>query len=53
MSESRNTVVSFGLVWWWFLIVKIVGHIYAAWSWWWVLMPIVPVIGQIVLHFGL
>lgn len=30
------------LVWWSFLIIKIWGTAFAAWSWWWVLLPIVP-----------
>lgn len=43
----------FSLIFWWFLIVKIAGTIYAAWSWWWILLPIVPVVGQLVARYGL
>jgi hypothetical protein len=42
-----------GLFFWGFIVVKAVGHIFAAWSWWWVLLPIVPWIGTAVAHFGL
>lgn len=30
------------LLFWGFIVVKVAGHTFAAWSWWWVLMPIVP-----------
>jgi fatty acid desaturase len=55
MSETKvNSYVSFGgLFFWFFITVKLVGHIFADWSWWWVLAPIIPVIGEVVRHFGL
>ncbi len=42
-----------GLIFWGFVVIKIWGHIFAAWSWWWFLFPIVPWIGAAVAHFGL
>lgn len=41
------------LVWWGFIIIKISGHLFAAWSWWWILLPIVPWIGVAVERAGL
>lgn len=36
-----------------FLVMKLGGTIVAAWSWWWVLCPIVPVLAVVLQHFGL
>lgn len=41
------------LPFWAFIVVKVAGTSFAAWSWWWVLLPIVPWIGLVVKHFGL
>jgi hypothetical protein len=41
------------VLFWGFIVIKVSGHIFAAWSWWWVLLPIVPWIGEAVRHFGL
>lgn len=42
-----------GLTFWAFVVIKVAGHTFAAWSWWWVLLPVVPCIGALVHHFGL
>ena len=38
-----------GLLWtlmlWTFVAIKVVGVTFAEWSWWWVFLPWVPVIG--------
>lgn len=41
------------LVTWGFVAVKIAGTSFAAWSWWWVLLPIVPWLALAVKRFGL
>ncbi len=42
-----------GLCFWGFIAVKLAGTSLAAWSWWWLLMPIVPIFGLIVERVGL
>lgn len=45
MSDSRSTTVSFGGLWLVaFLVLKLGGTLLANWSWWWLLLPIVPVL---------
>lgn len=42
--------------WLWFALfiaIKLAGSSLATWSWWWLLMPIVPILGLVVKHFGL
>ncbi len=34
-----------------FIAAKLVGPC-AAWTWWWLLMPIVPVLGEIIRRFA-
>lgn len=36
-----------------FVAIKIAGTSLAAWSWWWILLPPVPLIGAVVVHLGL
>jgi hypothetical protein len=36
-----------------FVAVKVGGVSLAAWSWWWILLPMVPVIGIFVQRSGL
>ncbi len=38
----RIEVTGFGLLWWGYLGVKLFGSLFAAWSYWWLLLPIVP-----------
>lgn len=38
---------------WGFIVVKVAGHTFALWSWWWVLLPIVPWLSLLVTRFGL
>ena len=41
-------------LWFWmFVIVKVGGTALASWSWWWILLPIVPDVVIILKHFGL
>jgi hypothetical protein len=58
--NSRETSVTyhpFVIVWpivfWGFIAIKAFGHTFAAWSWWWVLLPIVPVLAEIARYYGL
>lgn len=53
MSQNNSALTIGGLVWWGFVLTKIFGHTFAAWSFWWVLLPIVPVVGELVRHFNL
>lgn len=41
------------LIFWSFFAVKAFGVTFAAWSWWWLLLPIMPWLGLAVAHFGL
>ena len=42
-----------GIVFWGFVAVKVWGVSFAAWSWWWLLLPIVPWLGLAVQRFHL
>lgn len=52
--KSQNTVVTIALpiFFWGFIGVKLWGVAFAAWSWWWVLLPIIPWIWFIVTRLG-
>ena len=41
------------LVFWSFIAIKVAGTSLAAWSWWWMLLPVIPIFGLFVKHFGL
>jgi hypothetical protein len=41
------------LAFWSFVTIKVGGVALAAWSWWWILLPIVPTGVLVVKHFGL
>lgn len=45
------------LVWffsfWSFIAIKAGGTALAAWSWWWMLLSIVPMLSLVFNHFGL
>jgi len=43
----------FGLAFPFFIAVKLAGTSFAAWSWWWLLMPLVPTLSLAVRHFSL
>ncbi len=54
MTESRTGWDRFGwLILWAFVAVKVAGTSLAAWSWWWVFLPIVPLLGLLVAKAGL
>lgn len=38
---------------WGFLVVKFYGHVFALWSFWWLLLPIVPWLAILAAHWGL
>lgn len=40
-------------IFWGFIAVKLCGTSFAAWSWWWVLCPIMPWMGLAVVRLGL
>lgn len=42
-----------GLLFWSFIAVKAWGVSFAAWSWWWLFIPMVPWIGLAVQRLGL
>jgi hypothetical protein len=42
-----------GIIWWGFVVIKLCGHSFAAWGWWWIFLPIVPWAGLLVQHFNL
>lgn len=41
------------VLFWGFIVVKLAGHAFAAWSWLWVLAPMVPWLGILVQRLGL
>ena len=41
------------LCFWSFIAIKVAGSSLALWSWWWILVPVVPVLGLIVERAGL
>lgn len=36
-----------------FIAIKLAGTSFAAWSWWWLLMPLVPMLSLAVVRMGL
>lgn len=45
MSNTSSTASGlWTLAFWTFIVVKVGGTALASWSWWWILLPIVPVI---------
>lgn len=54
MSDNASRGSSFFGLWLlMFIIVKVGGSGLAHWSWWWLLLPIVPDLVLILRHFGL
>ena len=47
------TTLLWMLTFWGFVAVKIAGTSLAAWSWWWILLPIVPMLSLLVVRLGL
>jgi hypothetical protein len=41
------------LIFWAFVCIKVAGSSLAAWSWWWLLLPVVPVGSLVVKAWGL
>lgn len=41
------------ILFWGFVVVKVWGTSFAAWSWWWLLMVIIPWLALGVKHFNL
>jgi hypothetical protein len=55
MADAGETVT---MSWWGlslllFVAIKLAGHVLAAWSWLWVIVPIVPLLGLLVERVGL
>ena len=42
-----------GLIFWAFVIIKVAGTALASWSWWWILLPVVPVLSLVLQKVGL
>lgn len=43
MSDTTNVSINFTGVWLlMFVLIKVAGTALADWSWWWLLLPIVP-----------
>lgn len=38
---------------WAFIAIKVAGTSFAAWSWWWLLLPVVPLMSLVVVRMGL
>ncbi len=57
MSDSKSSSPTSwflgGLVFWAFILIKGWGTALAAWSWWWVLLPVVPVMWVVLEKAGL
>lgn len=57
MMEDSQHSLFLRLVWpttfWVFLIIKIWGVTFASWSWWWVLLPVVPTFWALLGRVGL
>lgn len=51
MTRINLTIGS--LFFWGFVVIKVSGTSFAAWSWWWMFLPVVPVLGLVVKHFRL
>jgi hypothetical protein len=45
--------ILWSLSFWAFVAIKVAGTSLAAWSWWWILIPPIPVVGLFVARYGL
>lgn len=52
VSVGSGTLIG-GLAFWGYLLVKAYGVAFAAWSWWWLLLPVVPWLGLGLSRLGL
>jgi 1,4-dihydroxy-2-naphthoate octaprenyltransferase len=50
--KNKSTFL-YALLFWGFFAVKYVGTSFALWSWWWLLLPLVPWLGLAVQRLGL
>lgn len=56
MSDSvtkTQGITLLGLCFWMFIVIKAFGSALAGWSWWWLLLPIVPVFALLLGKAGL
>lgn len=54
MSDKSSSAGGFCFPWFlMFVIIKLGGSAFAAWSWWWLLLPIVPDLVLILRKLGL
>lgn len=42
--NNTGTYITWTIPFWMFIVIKVGGTAFASWSWWWVLLPIVPCI---------
>lgn len=42
-----------GLLFWSYIVTKVWGTSFVLWSWWWLLMPLIPWLWLTIRHFGL
>lgn len=47
------TAAIHALSFWFFVAIKVAGHSFADWSWWWLLLPQVPAFSLCVRALGL
>jgi hypothetical protein len=52
-AQPSTSAPFFSIFWIAFVVIKIAGHTLAAWSWWWMFLPFVPVLGLAVQKLGL
>jgi hypothetical protein len=52
MNDARTSGF-FGIWLLLFVVIEYAGTALASWSWWWVLMPVVPVLAHILTRLGL
>ena len=50
--EKILTII-WSLSFWGYIAVKVAGTSLVAWSWWWLLMPVMPILGLAVQRLGL
>jgi Flp pilus assembly protein protease CpaA len=53
MSMKLISNLVFWFVFSFFVAVKVAGTSFAAWSWWWMILPLIPVLSLLVTRLGL
>lgn len=52
-SRRNGTGAVAGISFWTFIVIKVWGTSLATWSWWWILLPCIPVWALILQKLGL